>query len=124
MARALERFPCALEEQALLGVNRLRLTGAVAEELGVEKLDPVERRACVHERRIVLCRRVDAVGPELVLVERPHGLDAVAEVPPERLDVRRGREAAAHADDGDVAPAAHGASNPGAGSAGIDAAVR
>ena len=52
VARALERFPDALEEQAVLRVEHLGLARREAEERGVEALDVLEERAGRDELRM------------------------------------------------------------------------
>src|SRR5690606_16735037 len=101
-ARVLERAVRALEDQPLLRVEPRGLARADAEERGVEELDVVEEAAPARRElaRAAGLRVVEVLGP----ARRRRLADRVAlldQEPPERVEVRRAREAAAHADDRD-----------------------
>ena len=100
---ALEGFESALEEQTLLGVEGHGLAGREAEEGRIEAVDVVDHRAGLDVVRRIQERRRHAGREQLVVPEERDGLDAGPQVAPEGLHVGRAREAARHADDGDVA---------------------
>ena len=100
-AGVLERLPRALEEQPLLRVQHLRLTGRDAEEAGVELLHIVEPGERGDEARVAQRRGVDE-RIDLVRLQQPDAAAPVAEQRPELVQVSRAREAAAQANDGDL----------------------
>ncbi len=95
-----QRLPGAFQENPVLRIGQLRLSGVHAEEAGVELIHTVEHRP-----------RLDEVGGsahllikpvvELVIGEKPHRLDAATEIVPECGDAPGARKAPGHADDGD-----------------------
>ncbi len=103
VARILQGFPGALQEEALLRVQDLRLAGRIAKEGRVEELGPVDARPG-HDK--VGAVEEGGVDPHLL---RPlfrgdsgHRLLAVAEDLPERVDAVCSREPPRHADHGDL----------------------
>ncbi len=79
------------------------LAGRIAKERRVKAIDIIELSTSSDVIGIAQHRIWNAGFGELGLREEPDRLDAVAQVVPERLQIRRSREAAGHADDRDRA---------------------
>ena len=92
VARVFERLPRGLQEQALLRIEDLGLARGVAEEAGVEEVDPVEHRLGADVPRPGEQRGVDPGLHQLLLREEGDQLGAGGELLPEVLQVARPRE--------------------------------
>ncbi len=97
-----QRFPSALEEQAVLRIEELGFARAEAEE---ERVEPV----CVfeHDARADVVgarekRGIHACRDQLIVGEDGDRLHAVADVLPERVDRSRARKTTRETDDGDL----------------------
>ncbi|CAI4149496.1 hypothetical protein CCOS2040_00160 [Streptomyces albidoflavus] len=85
------------------GMGQSGLRGAHPEELRIEVVDPVDDAADRHQPGGVPLLRGDAGGGELLGVEDPHTVHAVAQVRPETVGRVRAGKAQRHADDRDAA---------------------
>ena len=106
--RPFEGLPGAFEEQPLLRVENARLARREAEERRVEQLDPLEGGGHLQVGGIGERLGGHAGGQQLLGGEGADGLDPVAQVLPEPLEVGRAGEAPGHRDDGDLRAAAPG----------------
>ncbi len=102
VAGVLQRLPRGLQEEPLLGVEQLRLARREAEEAGVEEVGAGERPARRHVARIGEQAPVDPRRSQLAGAPTRDRFDAGTQVAPQLGDARGAREAAGHADDGDV----------------------
>src|SRR5262249_46947030 len=102
VARALERLPRRLEEDAMLWIHDGRVARAVAEEARVVLVDAVEHGPRLHVRRITDPVLRLSTREDLLVGERPPRRDAAPQVGPKRRQVPRARETPRHPDDGDA----------------------
>ncbi len=105
VAGPFERFPGALQEQAVLGIGDHRLARRHAEELRIKQLDLVECGSGGHV--IGTTKEVGRhTGREQFFGgEEANRLDAVDQVLPELIQVASARESPRHSDDRDRMPA-------------------
>src|SRR5439155_10689462 len=75
--------------------------GRETEEAGVEMLDIAQDGRGLHVQGVSQRFRADSCLSQLLVREERHGLDAVAQVLPERFDAGGSRKPARHTDDGD-----------------------
>ncbi|RYE86348.1 MAG: hypothetical protein EOO78_37220, partial [Oxalobacteraceae bacterium] len=83
----LDRFPRALQEQALLRVHELGLACRHAEELGVEHLEAGQHRGGLDIVLVGDHRAVDAGRGQLLVADRVDRIDTVAQVAPELVEI-------------------------------------
>ena len=102
VAGVLEGLPGDLEEQALLRIHEPRLPLRVTEERRVERVVLLQHRSRLDVVGMALEGGVLSGGPQLLVREEGDRFDPPHEVVPEGPRMGGAREAARHADDGDV----------------------
>jgi hypothetical protein len=101
----LQRFPGALQEEAVAGVERLGLARGVAEERGVEALHVAQHRHRLDVGGVRGQLGIDAGGQHLLVGEEGDRLHAAAEVTPELVERVGAGKAAGQPDHRDFGPA-------------------
>ncbi|RAO40096.1 hypothetical protein ONO86_04252 [Micromonospora noduli] len=97
----LQRLPGALQEDPVLRVEQLRLTGREPEEAGVEAGRVVEDAEGTDVVGVVELLGCDAVGDQVGVVEGGERFDPVAQVAPEGVEGGGPGNPERHSDDGD-----------------------
>ncbi len=103
VAGILHRLPRDLEKAAMLGVHDRRLLGRQAQELGIDRVEPLERCGVRHVGRIAHSARILSGGAQRVVVQPADRRDSADEVAPIGVEIRRTGQVGSHADDRDVA---------------------
>ncbi len=103
MTRALQQFPRALQEETMLRVQGLRFAGAETEECRVKQINVIERCPRFYVMRIVQC----SPGGLLAARNSCSSKNTTDSFPAFRFSQNSSgllcaRNAAVHADDGDV----------------------
>src|SRR5207253_2731931 len=89
VAGALDRRPCALEKQALLGVHGFGFARAVPKEARVEEIHPRQNGASSDKSRIGRGCRPNSGHHYLIMAEERNRLLPGAQIFPVRIDVLR-----------------------------------
>ena len=97
----LERFPARLQKHTMLRIGQRRVARRKAEKPGIEFIDVVEHRRCIHIAGQARDLIWNSGRPHLVRRERRDRLDAIREIVPELIEIVRPRKPSAHADNCD-----------------------
>src|SRR4030095_4107148 len=99
VTRALEGFPCTLEKETMLRIHDLCFPGVDSEKRRIEKVRVLQYGCSAYIARVLGQRWIKTAGAKVVIRDKRDGLNTIAKVAPELLNVRRTRETSGHRDD-------------------------